>query len=126
MKRPCQAFAGRRVIDNLMSVFRGCFCARFTCPPGLPVPAGWVRAAAAGRAGRRGRPGPAPGFLSEGPQRLRRPGRPAGPSPQAMRSNLTLEGRPVPSHGASPSPGAAASLPEVSGGEAASVLVLTA
>ena len=51
MKRPCQAFAGGRVVDHLMSVFRGCFCARFTCPPGLPVPAGWVRAAAAGRAG---------------------------------------------------------------------------
>jgi hypothetical protein len=51
MKRPCQAFAGGRVVDHLMSVFRGCFCAWFTCPPGLPVPAGWVRAAAAGRAG---------------------------------------------------------------------------
>jgi hypothetical protein len=51
MKRPCQAFAGCRVVDHLMSVFRGCFCARFTCPAGLPVPAGWVRTAAAGRAG---------------------------------------------------------------------------
>ncbi len=51
MKRPCQAFAGRQVVDHLMSVFRGCFCARFTCPPGLPVPAGRVRAAAAGRSG---------------------------------------------------------------------------
>jgi hypothetical protein len=36
MKRPCQAFAGRRVVDHLMSVSIGCFCARFTCPPGLP------------------------------------------------------------------------------------------
>ena len=34
MKRPCQAFAGRRVVDHLMSVFRGRFCARSTCPLG--------------------------------------------------------------------------------------------
>ena len=44
-----------------------------------------------GRAGG-GRPGPARFFLPGGPQRLRRPGRPAGPSPQAMRSSLDAGG----------------------------------
>jgi hypothetical protein len=92
MKRPCQAFAGGRVVDYLMSVFRGCFCARFTCPPGLPVPAGmYVRPPLAGP-GSGGRPGPARFFLLGGAQRLRRPGRPAGPSPQAMRSSLDAGG----------------------------------
>jgi hypothetical protein len=50
VKRPCQALSGRRVVDHFMSVFRGCFGARSACPRGLPVPAGWVRAVAAGRA----------------------------------------------------------------------------
>jgi hypothetical protein len=34
MKRPCQALAGRRVVDHSMSVFRGCFWAWSACPPG--------------------------------------------------------------------------------------------
>jgi hypothetical protein len=38
MKRPCQALAGRRVVDHLMSVFRGCFCARSACPVGAENP----------------------------------------------------------------------------------------
>ena len=92
MKRPCQAFAGRRVVDHLMSVSMGCFCAWSTCPPGLAVPAGWVRAAAAGRAGSAGAGLGLPAFPARGPQRLRRPGRPAGPSPQAMRSSLDAGG----------------------------------
>jgi hypothetical protein len=33
MKRPCQAFAGRWVVDHLMPVFRWRFYARSTCPP---------------------------------------------------------------------------------------------
>ena len=59
MKRPCQAFAGRRVVDHLMSVFRRCFCARFTRPARAGGSGGM------GTCGRRwppgcgGRPGPA-------------------------------------------------------------------
>jgi hypothetical protein len=68
MKRPCQALAGRRVVDHLMSVSASVLRA-------VRLPArGWrfrrygcVRLAA-GRAGRRGRPGPARGFLPGGPQ----------------------------------------------------------
>ena len=93
MKRPCQALAGPRVIDHLMSVSMGCFCAWSACPPGgVAVPAGWVRAAAAGRAGPAGAGLYLPAFPARGPQRLRRPGRPAGPSPQAMRSSLDAGG----------------------------------
>jgi hypothetical protein len=51
MKRPCQALAGRRVVDHLMSVFHGGFARGPLARPGVAVPAGWVRAAAAGRAG---------------------------------------------------------------------------
>ena len=59
MKRPCQAFAGRWVVDHLMPVFPWAFLRAVHLPAGLPVPAGWTRAAAAGRArAGGGRPGP--------------------------------------------------------------------
>jgi hypothetical protein len=93
MKRPCQAFAGRRVVDHLMSGFRGCFRARFTCPPGLAVPAGWVACGCRwpGRVAG-GRPGAA---RFSGPGAAEAPGsRPArrAVARSAMRSSLDAGG----------------------------------
>jgi hypothetical protein len=95
MKRPCQAFEGRRVVDHLMSVSMACFCARSTCPPGLPVPAGWARAAAAGRAGSAGAGLDLPAFSCRGGRRGS--GVQAGPQGRRRRrcaAALTPEGRP--------------------------------
>ena len=92
MKRPCQAFAGRRVVDHLMSVFRGGFArgslARWAARLRRD---GRVRPPLAGP-DRGGQAWACPRFLPWGPQRLRCPGRPAGPSPQAMRSSLDAGG----------------------------------
>jgi hypothetical protein len=95
MKRPCQAFAGRRVVDHLMSRFDGCFCARSACPPGGGGSGGM------GACGRRwpGRAaGPAwacPRFPARGAAVVS--GVQAGPQGRRRRrcaAALTLEGRP--------------------------------
>jgi len=93
MKRPCQALAGRRVVDSFMSVFSvGVFARGPLARVGLAVPAGWTRAAAAGRAGRRGAGLGLPAYSCRGGRSgLRGQGRPAG-SPQAMRSSLDAGG----------------------------------
>jgi hypothetical protein len=78
-----------------MSVFRGCFCAWFTCPPGLPVPAGWVRAAAAGPGRLAGAGLGLPAFACPGGRRGS--GVQAGPQGRRRRrcaAALTPEGRP--------------------------------
>ena len=75
MKRPCQAFAGRWVVDDLMSAFRGRFCARFTCPLGCRFRRdGHVRPPLAGPGG--GEAWACPRFLPGG---RRAPASTAGP-----------------------------------------------
>ena len=95
MKRPCQALAGLWVVDHLMSVSAGCFCARSACPPGGGGSGGM------GACGRRwpGRAaGPAwacPRFPARGAAVVS--GVQAGPQGRRRRrcaAALTLEGRP--------------------------------
>jgi hypothetical protein len=67
MKRPCQALAGRRVVDHSMSVFRGCFAhGRLTRPGWRFRRDGRVRPPLAGPA-RQGQAWACPRFPARGP-----------------------------------------------------------